>query len=348
MAMDTAVEPPAVQCNNPECRVAIDGRCIEGLDFSVCSHYGKALVILEGPRPEIGKVIPPRIRLPGAEALVATAAQLVIHHHPCNVIAIVGPHASGKTSLISGVYDLLQHGVVGDFSFAGSSTLHAFERACHDSRAASKREEPHMERTQTGDATYFHIDLVQHGCADKRAALFANRAGEDYIDTQSDPSLAKEFAELPRCDTLTVLADGKKLLDVGERHQVREDICQTLRAFEEAGQTRRWQQLALVLTKIDEVQEDKANGERALHHFLSIVEDVRSQFTANFMDISVFQVAASPKTDGAERGVGMVELLTYWMGTPGRLKHGEASVVVAPGTRAFDRLRKTISGVVDA
>lgn len=344
--MDDVSETPTRQCSNPDCRVAQDGRCVEGFpDLESCSHYGKALVIVETPNSETAKPVRSGIRLPGAEALSATAAQLVLRNQPCNVIAIVGPHESGKTSLISGIYDLLQHNRIGCYAFAGTSTPHAFERACHDSRSASNREDPHMERTERGDATYFHLDLARVDRKGKRAALFANRDGEAYMETQTNPDLAKGFAELRRCDTLTLLADGSKLIHDSGRHQVASDVCLTLRAFEESGQTRIWQQLAIVLTKIDEVRKDKANSQRAIRDFNRIVQDVREEFAQRFMGIETFQVAASPKVDSADRGEGMADLLAYWMNEPGRYKHSRASHNPKPAARAFGRLRPVALGV---
>ena len=312
-----------------------------------CSHYGKPMVIVEATKPDPAKPTPrPGIRLPGAEALPAAAAQTILRDRPCNVIALVGPHESGKTSLIAGVYDMLQEDKVGNFAFAGSSTLHAFERACHDARTASNRDEPHMERTERGPATYFHLDLADVSQQRKRTALFANRDGEAYMDTQANPDLAMSYPELSRCDTLTVLADGMKLLDDSERHQVLNDVCLTIRAFEEAGQTRSWQRLAVVLTKIDAVRkaENKADSERAVRHFERIVADVRDEFGDKFAVVQAFQVSASPKGDVGERGEGMRDLLAYWMKEPHRLGHVNSNRAPEPSVRAFGRLRPIASG----
>jgi hypothetical protein len=338
----TAVLPH--KCANPDCQVAMDGRCVEGIaDLEACPHYGRAVLIIEETRPEGPTTLNRGLRLPDAEALSVSGAQAILRNQACSVIAIIGPHDSGKTSLIGSIYDLFQRGPVGEYAFAGSTTLHSFERACHDSRTASNREEPHMERTGTGEATYFHLDLVQKESQSKRAALFANRAGEDYMDTHSDPDLAKTFAELPRSDTLTLLADGMKLLDDCERHLVREDICQSIRAFYEAGQTRTWQRLAVVLTKVDAVRGMQEKCERALRHFDSIVMDVREQFLNDFVEIQAFQVAASPKNETAERGEGMVELLSYWMSAPG-CSHVKVSSMTTLPLRSFGRLRPKILG----
>ena len=329
-----------VQCANPDCRVAQDGRCIEGFaDLASCTHYGKALVIVEHPKLASAASTAPGTRLPSAKALARVDAQVVLRDKACNVISIIGPFDSGKTSLIAGTYDLFQRGPVGGFAFAGSSTLHSFERACHDTRRASQRKHAGMERTQTGDATYFHLDLVKTGCQGKRTALMANRSGEDYMEAQSDPELANDFVELHLADIVTVLADGERLLDSGLRHQVRDDICLTLRAFQEAGATRTSQRLAVVLTKLDAVREDGAKSERTIRFFESIVEDVRNQFSKHFMDICSFQVAASPRSSGTQRGEGMVNLLDYWMSEPGRLSLVPVPQEEPEANRAFGRLR---------
>lgn len=320
-------------------------------ELASCSHYGRPLVIVEATKPEANKAAAlPSIRLPGAEALPASAAQTLLRDRLCNVIALVGPHDSGKTSLIGGIYDLLQEDKVGNYAFAGSSTLHAFERACHDARTASKRDAPHMERTDRGSATYFHLDLVDVGRHGKQTVLFANRDGEAYMDAQTDPDLAEGYPELRTCDVLTVLADGVKLLNDSERHQVLNDVCLTIRAFEEAGQMRSWQRLAVVLTKIDAVRktEDRANSERALLHFKRIVADVREEFTHRFADIQSFQVSASPKGDVGERGEGMQKLLEYWTKEPYRFRHAMSNQESKPSNRAFGRLRPIASGGANA
>ncbi len=322
---------------------------MEGIaDLASCSHYGKPLLVLETTKSESTNVAarPPGVRLPEADALPSSAAQALLRSRLCNVIALVGPHESGKTSLIGGIYDLLQESKVGNHAFAGSVTLHAFERACHDARTTSKREAPHMERTDRGPATYFHLDLADLHRNIKQTALFANRDGEAYMDTQANPDLAADYPELRRCDTLTVLADGVKLLDNSERHQVLNDVCLTLRAFVEAEQTRPWQQLAIVLTKIDAVRkaEDKANCDRAIAHFERIVSDVRAEFVEAFADIRSFHVSASPKGEVGERGEGMELLLSYWMVEPRRLLHPAYLHQAEASFRAFGRLRPRTPG----
>lgn len=338
-AMEEEDKVPSTQCANPDCKIATGGRCLEGFpEASACPQFGKALVIVPTTGLTPAKPVAPGVRLPHAEALSISEATMLLRRGPCNVISLVGPFDSGKTSLIAGMYDLLQRGPVAGYAFAGSSTMHSFERACHDSRRESERDVAHMERTERGEVLFFHVDLVDMDCETKRAALLGNRAGEEYTFVQDEPDLARSYPELKRSDVLTILVDGAKLLDAGERHQVRAQVRLTLRAFVEVGVAPPWQRLALVLTKIDAVRKDEAGTEGVLRYFETLLENVRIEYTSHFADVQGFSVAASPKTTNANRGEGMDELVRYWMAEPKRNVPSPTAPAVVSAERAFGRL----------
>jgi len=336
--MENVEEDSLQQCANPDCKITSGGRCFEGFpEASACPQFGKALVIVPSTTP------PPKssvsgLRLPHAQSLSISEATSLLRYGPCNVISLVGPFDSGKTSLVAGIYDLLQRGPVGGYAFAGSSTLHSFERACHDSRRDSERGEAHMERTERGEVLFFHVDLVGKGCDAKRAALFGNRAGEEYTMVQDEPDRAKAYPELKRADVLTVLVDGAKLLNAGERHQVRAEVRVTLRAFVESGVAQPWQRLALVLTKLDAIRKNEAGRDGALRYFEALAAKIQEDYASQFNEIQSFIVAASPKTTNAHRGEGMHELLQYWMAYPARHVPAAIEQREVPKERAFGRL----------
>lgn len=338
--MEVALDEEGIRCENAECRVAIDRKCIEGIpEPASCMHYGKSVVVVQRAKPVAAPTEPSGIRLSSAEALSMPEAQVLIRQRAASVIGIVGPQDAGKTSLIAGMYDLFQRNKVGNFAFAGSNTLYAFERACHDSRRESGNRYAGMERTGKGAATFLHLDLASDASREKRAILLANRAGEDYTDAQSDTTLANSFYEIRRADTLTMLVDGERLLDVRQRQQVRDDILVTLRALVEGGATLRTQRVAVVLTKVDAIRAaDEAQRARAETFFLSIVKDAKQQFAGNFLDIQSFEIAASPKGGATPRGEGMEEVLRYWMKQPGRDIPQRIPLVKQTGGRVFGRL----------
>lgn len=345
MAVDGNTNP-VVRCGNPECRVAIDSKCMEGFaDPPSCPHYGKALVVVEASDGEVFKAVSPGVRLPHADTLSATEAELVLRAKDSNVVALVGPHDAGKTSLIAAIYELFQLGPIGEYQFGGSATLHAFEKTAHDARSESRRNDPHTERTKRGELTFYHLDLVSAGGQRRCCALFANRAGEDYMDTQANQDLAKGYPELPRSDTLTVLVDGEKLLLSAERQLARRDALLTLRALVEAGVTRHWQRLALVLTKVDAVRSAEKGAAEALQFFEKLASSMSAEYGSHFVDFKTFPVAASPKSNNAVRGEGVAALLEFWLKAPARNEHVTISATPRLAARAFGRLRAVKSEV---
>ncbi len=338
--MEAIEDDDTVQCENTDCKVAQDGKCIEGTpDLANCSHFGKIVVVVQRLKPQAAPIEATGIRLSSAEALSISEAQSVIRKSVANVIGIVGPQDAGKTSLIACIYDLFQSKTVGDFAFAGSSTLYAFERACHQTRRESGNRHADMERTPKGTATFLHLDLASSVTLKKRAVLFANRAGEDYTDAQGDTGLAAGFFELHRSDTLTMLVDGQRLLDLGARQQVRDDILLTLRALVEGKATRPDQRIAIVMTKIDAINSaNEPERARASSFFQLIFKDVLDQFSKNFLEIRRFEVAASPKGGETQRGTGIEKILEYWMEPPGRSIPETVRPINAPASRMFGRL----------
>ena len=228
------------------------------------------------------------------------------------VIAIIGPLESGKTSLIAGLYDLFQRGNVAGIRFARSRTLHEFERTCHDARSASRRDQPHMYRTRRGEVRFFHLEIGGGDSGDGLSLVMGDRSGEEYQEVADDVSIALTFPEVTRADSLTVLVDGERLLDVGARHNLRSEVLLMLQALHDGDALRVGSRLALVLTKLDAVIGSNC-AERAVQDFDQLLESIRMLFGDVLSMIDPFKIAASPKTDALERGTGVPELLSFWL-----------------------------------
>lgn len=302
----------SVQCDNPECRVSETGRCVEGLELSDCPHLGRMSPgVAEQP-----EVVEPEeeaeesLTLPTADRLTVSAAASVLRAGESRVIAVLGPTDSGKTSLIASLYDLFQQGPVEKISFAESRTLHAFERACHDARAASMRAEPRIDRTPIGGVAFYHLCLG--GDIGLLNLLMADRAGEEYRALADDPSGGTGFAEITRADTLSVLVDGERLLDSGARHNVRSEVVMTLQALVDGEATNPGQRVALILTKFDAVVASPLQP-RAEADFNALLQKVRQLFGSCFGAVEPFHTAASPKSTEFSRGFGLDAVLRFWL-----------------------------------
>jgi hypothetical protein len=328
-----------VVCANPDCRVAEDGKCVEGFELNACPHYGhlpKAVddeeITTEAPESDEA------VGLPAADTLTPEQVSGLLRAGETRVIAIIGPSDAGKTSLIASLYDLFQEGSVAGIDFARSRSLHAFEHACHDARAASRRDVPHINRTPRGEVRFYHLDIGGGAAGDALALALGDRAGEEYRGAADDTSVVAVFPEIQRADSLTLLVDGERLLDAGARHNLRQEVTMILQALIDGGGVKTGQRLALVLTKVDAVQASP-NRARAEADFEALCANLGRLFGTVFTTIEAFRTAASPKNNTIARGTGVPELLTFWLGAataaPTLPSHRPTFA------RAFARLRPT-------
>jgi len=326
-----------VVCANPDCRVSQDGKCVEGFELNTCPHYGHLSDAVDDEEivteaSDVNAVI----GLPAADTLTPEQVARLLRAGETRIIAIIGPSDAGKTSLIASLYDLFQEGSVAGIDFARSRSLHAFERACHDARAASRRRIPHINRTPRGEVRFYHIDVGGGAAGDVLSVLLGDRAGEEYRGAADDTTVVTTFPEIRRADSLTLLVDGERLLDTGARHNLRHEITMILQALIDGGGVKTGQPLALVLTKIDAVQVSP-ESERAEADFRDLRMNLERLFGAVFPRIESFRVAASPKTNAVARGTGVPDLLTFWL--EARSVPATSRSTSPAFARAFARLR---------
>jgi len=300
----------SVQCSNRDCRIAEGGKCVEGLNPTECPNYGKPLLSTVEPGVSSKEAEPDVVKLSRADQLTTTEAVSLLRRQECRVVALVAPYNAGKTSLIASLYDLFQSGPVGDFRFAGSQTLHAFELICHDSRAASERGTPHTERTARGQVKFYSLSLDNQKTGRRTTLILADRAGEDYRDAGDDVRLAREFVEVSRADAIAVLVDGARLADNLSRHETRTNVRLLVQALVDGGIISQQQRLAVVLTKLDTVR-SSVHSDRIEKDLQGELGKIRGMFSDHFASIEVFRVAACPQNADVQRGEGVLDLLNY-------------------------------------
>lgn len=303
-----------VICANRQCRVAQDGKCVEGYDnLEKCPYYGKEPEEIDDEQDDGDQEAVDAfdgLRLPDAFALESVRASSVLAQLPSRMIGIIGVFDSGKTSVIGGLFDLFQLGPVSDTVFAGSSTLHGLEIICHDARVASERDEPHSERTKRGEVRFYHIDVSRDG--ELRSLLIADRSGEEYEEVADLAANASGMFELRRADVITVLVDGRRLASPADRADAMGAIPLIIQGMVENGAFARRPNLAIVLTKDDAVQASPRK-DKVANDFQSIVDNIRETFAGKFGELCSFVTSASPKDNNVERGAGLAEMLDFWL-----------------------------------
>lgn len=305
-------------CGNADCNLASDGKCVEGYELDECPHVDGISIddIPEAVEPDAAVVQSepnPMITLASGDSLDRGKASILQRRRVSRSIGLIGPNDSGKTSLIAGVYDLLQQGPVAGAAFAGSSTLIGFEKVCHLARVASRRTAPHTERTSRGaEATFFHLDLHQDEIG--LTSLFVgDRSGEDYLAATDQISQAEQFFEIRRADCITLLVNGTQLADSELRHEVKAATPHIVHALVEARAIRAGCRLAIVLTKKDSVVAS-LHADRVQNDFDGLVKSISDSHAAYLGEVKSFVVAASPKDcEQVARGEGVSDLLLFWL-----------------------------------
>jgi hypothetical protein len=330
-------ETPEIQCSNPACKVRQDGRCVEGLDPNECPHYGKALAA----EPSGGAVADDQhgIILPSGDLLDREEASQVLRRGASRVIAVVAPKDAGKTTLIASVFELFLRGPIGPFRFCGSRTMYGFERACHPSRGLSRNAIPKTERTPLTDVKFYHAALRRPG-EPMLDLLFADRNGEDYGSAADDASAARGFVEIGRADTITLLVDGRQLVDLVTRNSVGSEILAIAQALIDGGAIEGRPRVAFVLTKLDEIGRSP-DRERAERDFDRIDAKFRSLHGDSFGEIRSFKVAACPSDTSLPLGHNVSDLVAYW-GQAAPVAVSKPAPYVSSSTRFMHRLQGSI------
>ncbi len=332
-------------CSNPDCRVSETGKCVEGMPLEDCPTYGKKkepldLKSIEEDTETISDQEDLReevVSLPAGEKLKTKTSEQLLKKNKCRVIALIGPTAVGKTTLIATLYDMLGQTTFSGLYFSRSETLIAFEKACHWARDVSRCQVPRTERTRLGAGLgFYHLGLLDHSKSNLLDLLLGDRSGEGYEEIGHNPSIVLEYPEINRADTINIMIDGRRLSDVGARHFLRSETELILQGLIDGNGVTSSPQLAVVLTKYDIIKVS-SNKVQSDNDFELFVNKVNSLFSDYFCKIKHFKTAALPETDILPRGYGMDELLKYWL-APLPIKEFKKVFETERTLRAFERI----------
>lgn len=310
-------------CKNSQCNVDDDGKCIEGFQtLSECPHYSEVagpvpnVDVEPGPGPEaveasnLKEIEASDVSLSEGVALDPAEAGERMRSTGGIIVAVIGPTGSGKTTLVSSIYDLLGRGSFPfDQAFAGSDTLFAFERLCYLARAASGRDTPETEHTsRRRGLTFLHLELVSRKTSNRFHLLFTDRSGEDYEAAAHKREACDDLLEVAGADVILMLVDAQKLVNHGSRNVVVAQLRTMVESLVDAGLTSARQRLVVTLTKFDLVR-GSIEEATLLSLFEHAVGQLRNLFGSDFAEIVQCNIASRPTRNTVEPGMGLKELL---------------------------------------
>ena len=228
-------------------------------------------------------------------------------------IAVVGDLSSGKSTLLSSIYDQYLRGGYAGLSFVGSLSVVAFEQLVHYSREASGGVVPDTKRTSITDGlSYYHLALTPTGNPLKRVDLMlSDRAGEVYNRVKDNPDSAEGLSELLHADRVLLLLDGAKLIDDEAWANATQGVRQLLRSLLDGGALGIFSNVKIVTTKYDLIESAQENSEplSRLEFFLGAL---KKTFTPRLKCLTFSRVSARP-ADLSISATGLDELLSDWV-----------------------------------
>jgi hypothetical protein len=217
------------------------------------------------PSPELQarEIVPEFIDLPEGKELSETAAMSLANARPVQWIVLAGPIDSGKTTLLTSLYELFQWRLVEDFAFAGSNTLPGFEERCYLSRRASGNTVPQTQRTlyKGPDPAYLHL-RVRHtkGLRPFRDFVFTDVSGEMFEHARDSTTECKDMTFIKRANHLLYFLDSAKAVRTDTRWAILEDAKALLRSFVDCEMISPYCTVNVIWSRFDYFASHQADG----------------------------------------------------------------------------------------
>jgi hypothetical protein len=240
-------EAIVVTCAQQNCQVAKDGKCLEGLQINDCPHYGKPAS--EETTPKLPT--PTNTRL--GEGLSILDAESLLAACDAQVVVIAGNSNSGKTTLVTTIYETFLVGEFAGHRFAGSRTLFGFEQRNYKNRGGYGFEEPDTPHTPfSNPSPFLHLRLQPtNEFSPAEDLLLVDVSGERFSRAGDTPQSVAEIAGIARADALVLLLDGELLASPATRQQVISSGRQVLAACLGANGCGATTAVHLVVAKLD-------------------------------------------------------------------------------------------------
>lgn len=257
-------------------------------------------------------VLQDKFHVNAGEALYIDDIYTIAAKECTKMIVLVGPVASGKTTIETSLYQLFQNAPVEDFYFAGSYSLHGFEQRAFYTRIKSKRSEAQTQRTSLEDSqSFLHLRLFNKNNHMISNLIMADISGEAFTNHIGQVNeVRKSFPFIERADYIVGVIDGEKLCDKKTRNSIVTEIIELVRTFTDANLIMDICIFQVVFSKFDKLSK--------IEKFEEIVERAKKQIRGRLEDvfatIEFYMVAAMPSvTDEFKVGYGLDLLLQAWV-----------------------------------
>lgn len=273
-----------------------------------------ALGLEEQEETEVEIVRDDSVLLPVGEALNDEELYRLSSKKDVNLICILGPVASGKTTFIAMMYGMFLRRIDNDILFSGSESIIGFERLLDHVRINSGKSKVDMPRTpKESRGRFYHLELLHNSLRNKRDLIFADAAGELFdICKANQDNLDREIPFLDIAKHIAIFIDGEMLLDNRKRHSAILDTQSVLRTIRSSKQFRRGMNIDIIISKNDRIAEKEKDA-----GVISVIEHIEDRFH-DFNDdfaIKVFRIQALYDycVEIDESSTSLMDMLHYWL-----------------------------------
>ena len=330
-------------CPQSDCLLGTSGKCLEGFDPPEKCPY---LLSETKNNTEQTAVDEDTVDLPSGEALTARQASDIARSGPTKVIIIAGPYGSGKTTILTSLYEAFQEVPFANYTFRGSRTLVGFERRSHLGRKESGQEFADTPHTSAGEGVRFlHFSLAFRNKLgmDFANLLLSDISGELFKRLRDASDSVHELTALDRANHLCVVIDGQKIVDPETRYVARNDSRSILRSILESSRLARDCAIEIAITKWDLVVE-AIQRESATDLKTFIDDTLRAlRSVAIGYEVRVHEVAARPPVVArVPFAHGLPTLLRSWMGHESMHSFKLGLSSIAKPSREIDRYTRAV------
>jgi len=238
------------------------------------------------------------------------------------VILLAGLNNSGKTTLITSIYEYFQRGLSHyPYLFAGSKTFHELEQLCYLSRILSDGNNE-VERTlidQDGNENFLHLRLRDKFRKKSSCNIFlSDLPGELFRNLKKDGTKLDNMKSCKIAHQILFLINGEDLLsNRTETYTTNISILRTMIDYIDRKKLQSYQrkQFYLIISKWDLIQSLPVLQRNNIINYIDRkIHDLKAVFKTDYhLELHTDRIAARPSKDELAVDQNIVNLLQTWI-----------------------------------
>lgn len=256
------------------------------------------------------------IYLPEGNALNDKQLYLFSSRKNVELIFLVGPVGSGKTTIEVMTYQIFLCNTFKNLIFAGSLSLKGFEERAINMRAISGNSDNDMERTPVKVANkYLHLGIKNIETNNIHNLLLTDISGEEFESCCNNSELmGSKFKNLQLAKSICFVLDGERLIDIFKRNSAFSQVMQFIQTTLDAKLVKNNTLICILVTKYD-IVEEAMKEDTSLKDFINIIEEKINKKFERIQGISVYfqKVSAVSDIKKVDEENSILKLINKWI-----------------------------------